>query len=347
MNRAFKRTYLIDQYESFIWTERFSAMGDFQLHTLPTAKMKSILKRGVYLNIQESDRLMVIDSVSITEDAEGAKKMVVSGKDLTSLLLYRALGSNGTNNSWIDNGTVAQIAIRMVNAICVNGTGVSPLDVIPELSTQNATTVTEVIDVDIPKKTLYQAVTELVEPEDLGIKVELKPTSPRLRFVIYQGVDRKNVVFSSTLDNLTEENYLYSDENYRNIAYVYAQDEYKLEIVTAPGVSASISGLDRRVMFVDASDINLADVTDADLIKQMRVRGKEALAENRRIALFDGKLTNINPFKYRRDYFLGDFVHMMDEEGMKKKTMISEYIWASDAEGDRSYPTFAEPPLTP
>lgn len=345
MDRNFNRTGLVDEYESFLWTERYATMGDAEIHTVPTPKNKALLKKGVYLSIQESDYLMEIYYVNISEDAEGAKSMVVKARDLTSLFRNRMLSANGTNTSWIDKGTVAQIIIRMVDKICITGTGVSNRDIIPNLATQNAATSSEQIDVDLPKQNLYTAISDLAASDNLGLRVELKgPTLTRLRLVIYRGIDRQNVVFSSTLDNLSEESYLYSDENYYNVAYVYAQDEYKMETVYAVGTPSTVTGLDRRVLFVDASDIDLAETTDADLIRQMKERGKAALEEHKPVALFDGKITNVNPFKYRIDYRLGDFVHFLDEDDVKKKTMVSEYIWASDAEGDRSYPTFAEPP---
>lgn len=340
LNSAYSRIAVVDQYESFIWTERYNVYGDFQMVTPPTAKLKSLMIEGNYLAHSETSHIMQILSTHIVEDSDGSKSMTITGRSMVNLLNTRSIGPNRTDLSWVGNGTAASLAVKLVNDICIAGTGISVYDKIPDLSVTNNAPATDVIDISLSPQSLYNAVKDLCDSQKFGFEITLKKTSPRLAFRIYKGVLKPNVVFSSTLDNLTEEAYLKSIEEYKNIAYVWGLDNAKNTIVAAPGTSLTVTGLARRVMHVDASDIDPLNITDAEWAKALKQRGVEALAANKRVNLFDGKLTSVNPFKYGTHYNLGDIVTFQDEDGMKTQVTITEYIWGSDGEGLRSYPTF-------
>lgn len=340
LNGSYSRIALIDEYESFIWTERYKDVGDFNLVVIPSKKMKDLLKEGNYLSHTDTKHIMHILTSNTVEAEDGSVKMIVTGKTMAFILATRAVSPNSSDLHWVGNGSVSNLAVSLVNKICVLGTEKSTYDIIPGLTTVNNAPSTPVIDISLPPQSLYDAVKNLCDSEKLGFEITLQPTDPRLRFRVYKGVLKPNVVFSSTLDNLTEESYLKSIESYRNVAYVWGLDNAMSTVVTAPGTSASISGFARRVMHVDATDIDPIDITDAEWLKALKQRGAEALAEHKRITLFDGKLTGMDPYKYGTHYSLGDIVTFQDEDGVKTQVNITEYIWASDAEGRRDFPTF-------
>lgn len=342
LNETYSRTAIVEEFSTFIWTERYVSHGDFKLVVEPSKKMRALLRTAKYLAISESIQVMIIEQVLLAEDDEGAETLTVSGRTLTAFLSTRTVSRNTEEGlNWVAKGTVGSIITRMVSSSCVYGTNVNTYDIIPELWVNNAITdEPAVIDVAVKPQELYEAVRELCEPERLGFSIDLLPTSPRLRFRVYKGQVRPNVMFTSTLDNLSNESYLKSQTDYRNIAYVWAMEGIQFEIVPAPGVSPTISGVARRVLNVDASDIDATQMTDAEYTSALRRRGREALGAHKYLNIFDGQITTINPYKYRTHYFLGDTVSMMDEAKVKKQAVVSEYIWAIDAEGLRSYPTF-------
>lgn len=341
LNSNYKKSFYVDEFESFIWTERYKSHGDFKLVTSDTKRHREIYTEGSVLTHDKTHIGMMIESVLREESANGGRSLVISGRALTTLFESRAVTPNLPGKlSWISGGNVGQLVARLVNSICVDGLGLSPNDVIPELYAHNSTTTSEFVSVSIEPKSLYTALKELCDSEDLGMRIQILEESPKLRFNVFEGVDRPKVVFSSTLDNITSESYLRSIGDYRNIAYVWGKDANKVEIVPARGVSVNITGLDRRVLHVDASDIDPTDITTADYTSQLKRRGLEALAEHEKVNLFDAQLTGLDDYTYDLDYYLGDRVYFMDEDGVRKTVRITEYIWAWDQEGLRSYPTF-------
>lgn len=344
LNAAFVRFGVIDEFETFIWAERYADSGDFELTISPTLRMRELLLPGKYISHSETSRLGVIDEVLIQENEVGAKIMTVTGRLMEAILDTRVITSynfNGTRSMSI-TGSIGDVVASMVSKICVHGLGVvGPDDIIPELYVANTSGTTDVYKVGIKTQSLYTSVKEVCDSERLGFRIQLLPTSPRLRFNIYKGVVRPNVVFSSALDNLSEESYLKSHKSYRNMAYVIAKDEARVEIVPAPGVSIYATGFKRRAMVVDASDIDPADSNTWDEFRDLlKRRGLEALAASQRLTLFDGSLTAFNPYIYRTHYSLGDIVTQIDEYNNKSQVVVSEYIWTHDQQGLRAYPTF-------
>jgi hypothetical protein len=102
-------------------------------------------------------------------------------------------------------------------------------------------------------------------------------------------------------------------------------------------VPPDTAGFDRRVLTVDASDITLSAGTalDAALLQ----RGKEELAKTRAFQAFDGEINTNSQYKYQVDYWLGDLVEMRNVDGVANQMRVTEQIFVSDKEGDRSYPT--------
>ena len=69
------------------------------------------------------------------------------------------------------------------------------------------------------------------------------------------------------------------------------------------------------------------------------LKGKQALAEQRFVTAFDGKIPDYNPYVYGVDYNLGDYVERRDIRGFASKMLVTEQIFVSDVNGDHSYPT--------
>lgn len=344
LDSLYQRARIIDEYNSLIWTERYSAYGDFKMVVAYTPTLRGVLSPGRCLTHPETDRIMMVENVSVKNDAEGAPTMTVTGRSIEALLDTRTISTHiqADDLSWRANGTVGELVTHMVNQVCVQGTGLTPLDIIPELYTNDGVLGNESFTVAIKPQSLYQAVKDLCDSRGVGFRIQLLPTSPKLRFNVYKGQYRPNVAFSATLDNLAEEEYYNSNAEFRNVAYVFSKDGAIMETVMAPNVSVYIEGLTRRAMVVDATDIEIKDVPEADIRLLLRQRGLEALAAHKKIKFFDGELTDINPYRYKYDYSLGDIVTKMDEYNNKSLTVVTEHIWSNDSQGLRSYPTFSE-----
>lgn len=344
LDANYQRNTIIDEFESLIWTERYSVFGDFKLVVEPTLKMKRLLTVDKVLSHDETTVLMVIEEVLEQTADDGTLSLEISGRSMESILQTRVVTGRTLNTNWTGTGAVGTVVRQLVTQICVSGSGLSEHDVIPELYVNDSTASLpnlETIHVSIKPRNLYDAVKELCDTAEYGFRIQRMPTSPRLRFNIYAGSDKPNIIFSTALDNLSSQSTLDSTTNYRNIAYVLGYDG-TIAQNTDGKVSVYTPGLKRRVLLVDGSDIEFDSsvISWDDYRNQLRQRGREELTKYRRQHLFDGEVTSNTSHKYRFNYDLGDTVYLMSDGGGKYPVRVSEYIWSIDSSGLKSYPTF-------
>lgn len=110
---------------------------------------------------------------------------------------------------------------------------------------------------------------------------------------------------------------------------------------TAAQVTSAVLTAGEKTLIDSAADastaLEAAEVTKmtADLTQ----RGAEELAKNRSFSAFDGEVTQLSPYKYNRDYELGDLVEMRNSTGLTNQMLVTEQIFSADGSGERGYPT--------
>ena len=353
LDNLWRRVDVIDRFESLIWTERRSSYGDFEMVVQSTPENRNLLKTGLYLAMNESFRVMILESVEDTSDADGVSKITLKGRSLEAILENRAarcsLANLATAPKWVLTGTPADIAREMFHTICVEG-ALDEGDIIPfviEGSIFPEDTIAEPTDeitYEVDPKSLYLAMKELCDAYDLGFRFVRNYDTSQLYFDVYTGNDLTSaqttlpaVIFSPNLDNLQDTTELSSIAGYKNVALVVSPVGY--EYVYPIGIDPSIAGFDRSVLLVNAEDITDANPVVASA--QMVQRGNEELAKNRRYSAFDGELTPNSNFKPGRDYNVGDLVELRSLTGSANNMQVTEQIYVSDAQGERTYPTLS------
>lgn len=343
---------LVDTYESLIWTERYSAVGDFELRIKSDRGTRALLPVGTRLAIDVSDRVMEIETVENSIDDEGISVLKIKGRSLEKWMFDRATtqayesGAPGVISYDITN-TPGDIARAVFDGAC-RYNSVIPEDNFPFLvegSLYSPGTIaepTEIITVTITPETVYDFIKKLCDVYNLGFRLVRDKYTSLLYFDIYTGHDRTTqqstnevVIFSQALENLSSPTILTSIANQKNIAYVFS--EHGSMIVYADSSVSSSEGFSRRVLVVKADDIS--EPAGATLNALLTQRGKEALAEHRPILAFDGKVPQFGSYIYGQDYALGDLVEMQNSDGVSTNMRVTEQIFVSDAEGERAYPT--------
>lgn len=360
------REQIVEDYESFIWTERFNTVGDFQLVMRSTPANRRRFAIGTPLNHSESHRIMIVESVNDTVDEEGKATLTFSGESIESIFRSRlaraSLSDLTTSPKWIITGYPFDIATLVVDSVIFDG-NVVPEDVIdlfwetpgwmfPEDTIPQPT---DIIVHEIDPQDLYSALVTLCSAWNIGFRLyrEWEFGTP-LTFGFYMGVDRTTlqtdypaVVFSPTLDNMNNTTEFSTAKNYRNVAYVISP--VGAEVVYALDVDPGVTGYERKVLFVRADDIQ--DVDPGDATDRMIQRGLEELAKWKSFSGFDGELnqnsayrygggSHLNPFDEGiKIYNLGDLVELQSASGNKSIMQVTEQIFISDAQGKRRYPT--------
>lgn len=351
LDNLLRRSRVVDQFESLIWTERFKELGDWELSIHASHEHRSLFTVGSLWALNESKRVMTVETVENTKDEEGRDMINISGPSIERILEDRFVhdGVNGltANPTWNSSGPPAQQARHVFQRIAIDGY-LNVLDKIPFIGTTNIFPIdtipepTEVVTLALERPTLLAIIQELCDIYGMGYRLVRNGDLSQLLFNIYMGSDRttrqtyyRPVIFSPELNNLSDITSLVSVSGYKNVAYVYAPNG--MQIVYAQPDDEGLGGFDRRVLVVDATDIDLAAGTALNAALQQR--GMEELAKHRRLMAFDGEIPQAGGYKYGVDYELGDIVEMRNEDGASNNMRVSEQIFVSDSSGERSYPT--------
>lgn len=355
LDSLLRRESVYDRFISLIWTERFQDAGDFELTVVSTPENKATFVNGAHLAINESYRVMEIESVESKNDEDGRRVLNIKGRDIGATLLENRVAFNvkddlTTNPKWIITNTPANVARKVFQDICVTGIldvddiipMVMPIDLLPDDTIPEPA---DTIVVEIEPDTVFSVIKNICGPYDLGFRLLRNFDQAQLAFDIYSGSDRTSgqsflpvVIFSPDLENLQSTSELRAAGGEKNIAYVYSNLGF--EEVVATDVDPDVVGFERKILVVKTDDFD-EGTAPATVTAIMQQKGREALAANRSFLGFDGEVSQNSQYKYGVDYQLGDLVEMYGDFGDKSVMRVTEQIFASDSEGDRSYPTLS------
>lgn len=354
LDSLYRRQQVVENYESFIWTERFRAAGDFEIMLPSTLENRNLLPIGTKLAHSKTRRVAVVETIEDITDDEQRLILKVKGRTLEYILDSRlargTLGDLTTTPKWILTGLPAAVARQLFHDICVTGI-LDSGDIIPSIVEGSSLFPDDTIDeptdsisYEIDMMTLYQALTDLCNVYDMGYRIVRGPDTSIIYFDVYTGCDRTTgqttlpaIVFSLDMDNLKNTRELTTTALYKNVAYVISPVGH--EVVYAQDVDPSVSGFDRRALFIKADDITDTDPGDAS--DKMIQRGKEELAKARPISAFDGEIDQDSGYRYGIDFNLGDLVERQNGSGSATIMRVTEQIFVSDKEDDKEYPTLS------
>jgi hypothetical protein len=350
LDENLRRKEVIENYQSIIWTERYSAFGDFQIVTKSTAFSRRQLAEDTWITRQGSTYVAIVDTVTSAEDSNGVVNLTVVGRMLEALFDDRVampgLTDTTTVPSWVLTGTPGAIAREMFNQVCVS-TIFDVHDSIPFynfgtlLPTGDLLEPTQIITLTAPPDTLYNTLKKLCDTYILGFRLVKEGETGRIYFEVYTGndlttnqTDRDPVVFDPNMDNLSQPSYISSTVGLKTVAYVFASNGSA--VVYSPVGDPNGYGTDRRVLLVNSSN---SDAAGPDLDTALHQEGVMALAAQTRTYAFDGTLPPNSPYIYGVHYGLGDLVEERNSSYEGNQMVVTEQIFSSDDTGDKSYPT--------
>ncbi|AWN05977.1 minor tail protein [Streptomyces phage RavenPuff] len=351
LDALLRRIAVIDQFESLIWTERFAAFGDFQMDIESTPATRTLLSLGTLLAMNESYRVMMVETIEDELNSDGRRMLSVKGRSIEAILLDRVAKNSTadltTSPKWEITDEPADVARKIFHDICVTGV-LDPADVIPfihEGTFLPPGTVAEPIDpitIELDPTTVYDAIEDLCNVWSMGFRLLRNFDASELWFDIYMGSDRTTaqttlapVIFTSALDNLQDIKELKTIDKAKNVAYVYSPAGF-LKVYPV-GVDEDVTGFERHVLVVNATDVTSET---ADIPGALLQKGMEELAKNRVSQSLDGEIAQNSQYKYGVHYNLGDIVEMRTDNSTNNMR-VTEQIFVSDQQGERAYPTLS------
>jgi len=352
-----KNAQIVKGWDSLMWVERYRDPCEFTLKAKVDSRLQDTLPIGSLISHVNSTEVMIVENHEINQTQNETPEITITGRSFETFLENRIVGANQDRNSpyitvpeytipaaasWLQTFVLLSDHISATNVL----TGADALKNVTVLADVDYETTAE--DRVIKKTDLYSAMIELLEIDNLGIRT-IRPVGEQEALVlqIHDGKKKAaSVAFSYDYGDIESASYLWTNKSLKNAAYICGKwvDAF---------IDSAESGYDRRMMYVDASDIdnqfNEAPTgTDLTAVRaKMVTRGYQELAAQRRVAMnnvkpYESKINWIT-FKYRQDYQVGDIVSVDGSYNVTSQMRVIEYVEIHDENGESGYPTLAEP----
>lgn len=321
---TFDRIGEVNQYDTLIWPDKFNGSANFELWAPIIEENTMYFKKGNILWCG-GDNACRIEIVKEEIDEYGEKKFNVKGRTLEMLLTTRIVW--GTYNA--TNKKTSTIMYDLVDKNCVNPT--NPRRRIPWLRCETDSMVG--LQIDSYQKTggeVYDACVSLASDADIGFNVRFNPYAKEIVFEVIAGVDRTDeqtsvdpVIFSTDLEDLLASSYYTNDQDAKTTALVMGEGEGTERRQVVSGVD-TVSGFQRRELFVDARDLQSEEYDDQggvhviplpQYLNILTQRGDEKLSEHQVVETFEARIRVVGDVQYEfgKDYKKGDKVTVRDK----------------------------------
>lgn len=341
-DRALNFKGIIDNFTSLRWTRRYYKSGEFELHCALTAESLSLLQRESIIYKKDDTEAGYIEYRNLKQDAEGKEILVVTGKFLTNYLNRRIIW-----DTELLKGITAESAMRtLVDHNCINPTNGDRI--INHLMLGALNNFSSNVNYQVSYKSLSDELENLSNISDLGHRINFDISNRKLIFDVYKGLDRSvnqsvnpRAIFSKEFENILEQEYVDSINNYRNVCLVGGVGEESARKFATVGSGA---GLDRYEVFNDQKGLaNTIDdngtttiMSDTDYNNLLINEGNKILAETKEVQTFDSKINLNSNLKYKTDFDLGDIVTCISKKwNLTLDTRITEIEEVYEEQGQQ------------
>lgn len=235
----------ITDYISFIWTDRYNTCGDFELEVPFTAQNNAFYKADQLVRCNLSSNTMIIETIKISVSAENGERMLLTGRDYSSVLDRRVVAFTQIyDNNFFPGKGKFMAAFGEIFSSCFGSGRIQALTTstpdpnrkdykdamiydrrrIMSMSVSKGNDpyghINDAnINIDATGKTVLELLEEHCQAKDFGFKTSGGTCT------IYDG-RHVGTVFSMAKGNLVSADYSASKEKYKNAAYIQG-DEYQ------------------------------------------------------------------------------------------------------------------------
>ena len=349
---------IVDTAKSIIWRNVYYGVGDFEVYAPCNPENISLLRTGNYVTRFDNINVGLIEHVNVVYNEQDGRMLVASGRFAKALLerriIYKMNGHKVSPTILKGNVEAAARSLVSANAIdCAFDSGRNMAELAlgkyngfaPVIVDDSGAAAEKQVTHDV----LMTYTDELLQEYGMGAYCGLD-SAGKLAYTVYVGADRsvqnaenQPVIFSQDFDNLFSSDYVSDISELKNTVLVGGEGEGE-ERFYAIIKSASVTGSNRRELWVDAGSIKRTyrddkdveqTLTDAQYDQQLKAHGMQEVTKYVEIEKFDGAIdTTDGSFQYGRDYFLGDIVTIQDVElGLYINPRILEITEVQDENG--------------
>lgn len=262
LDTSFNAVAIVEAYKSFIWTDRYTDVGDFELYVPASAPYLDKIHNDFYLACSETvkgeiQRLMIVEKIEYKTDLEDGNSVLITGRSLESILDRRII--------WKDDGSVTEVNRETIHekipSIVYDDYDTKKpfplqngIQYLLEMNLINPTNLNRKIsfltfvgstDSRITSLTmtpcayrgdnLYDIIRGLCDMFGISFKIEFDTTNPlipKFVFKLYKGINHLSsqsengyICFSTEFDNLLSSDNSMDMSTYKTMAYYIGKGE--------------------------------------------------------------------------------------------------------------------------
>lgn len=289
---------IVENYISLLWHRCYNEVGDFKITAPATDDNIRHLTMGSVVWVEGKEEAGVIESREITQSTT-QNQIVISGRFLESYmdrrLIRPTVNFNGLTEVGMRQLLTGAVAIPMVQLGTLQG-------------------FTDTIKFQATYKNLLSYEEKLAKSAGFGFRFRPDFVNKVIYFEVYKGLDhsvnqndRGRVIFSEEYMNLQSAEYSENSQLYKNVCYIGGEGEGSERTFVTVG-DDTLTGLARREVFYDATDITSEDLTQSEYEDKLKQRGKSKLDEDVMAKAFSCQIVPDGNFKYGTHYDVGDII---------------------------------------
>ncbi len=322
----------IENVFSLQWRRKYTSCGEFEAHFPLTAYNVQLLKLENLFYLKGKKECGIIESISISYDK--SKEIVIKGRFASSYFYRRII--KGTYNF---NGRVETSMRELVIKADIPGV---------VLGSDNG--YTEKVSYQATYKNILTYIEKLSQASDIGFRLRPDFDEKKWVFETFKGVDRSDgqydiprVIFSQKNGDIEKAAYSANSKTYANVCYIGGQGEGSARQIEITGNTSS-SGLDRREIFINGSDISKENISDFEYKNALIERGNTTLNSNMLAESLEKEDKIRGNYNYPSDYDLGDIVtNRFEYWGMSSNDRVTEINEIYEHGVMKAVPTFGTP----
>lgn len=342
------RKYEYSQYEF-----KAREIGTFTINAMLDEENLYLMdKTKNYYVLLDDDVFGAIESVKRESDSETSKVFTIKGSLALKLLEYRVIKGQvifkGKSYKYIEE-------LVKQNLIMSDDRNRNIALSVEFEDEERLKQICSTVDKQVTGGSLWDEISEIAEVDKL--RIILKPNIVVIdtehpqnidgwTLIIGAGEDRtrhrannavSTVMFSQSLSNIANTDYIVDGSKLRNTVYIAGEGEgtdrkwYNID-VNSDITFGERKGWNRKELWIDARDIqseqNNKKLTDAEYEELMKQRADEKAKGNDLSEEYKATVTDTTKqYTYKKDYNIGDFVTVADEElGMEIDAQITNVI---------------------
>lgn len=326
---------LIEDQTSVLWNRSYFGNGSFELYCPVTPNNQGLLQVGYLVWMRGAVEAGVIEEL-ITEQNAYKNQITAKGRFLDSYMSRRLI--RPTYNA---QNELVETSMRTL---------LTNAESIPLVQLGAVQGFTETVSFQATYKNLLDYEIKLAKYANIGFRFRPDFTNKTITFELFKGLDRSvnqsdrnRVIFSEQYNNIAEAKYSVNTQLMKTVCYVGGQGEGASRTFVIAG-DDTLTGLNRREVYINASDIQPDGLTTAEYEAALLQRGVNELQHDSLAHSFECVTEANGNFQYKVNYDLGDIVTIRkDNWGLSQDLRLTALTEVYEYGAMKVSPTFGNP----